>query len=112
VASDGTIYWPLANGGLARSTDKGATFVQVASPETLRSYNVLELPDSRLLSVGPTNVVVSSDRGITWRVLGPALPFEAPYMVAYSQGQNAVYVTAPDCGEVVPADAVARLALG
>jgi photosystem II stability/assembly factor-like uncharacterized protein len=112
VASDGSIYWPLESGrGLVHSTDGGATWILVTGRGVLASYNAVQLADGRLASVSKTHLVVSDDGGTTWRGLGPALPPNGAYGLAYSQARNSIYIWQWDCGTKVPAGAVQRLDL-
>lgn len=109
-ASDGKIYWSLLDGGLASSTDDGATW-QVTR-RVLNSFNLVELADGSIAGIGSTDrVVATSDQGRTWDALGPALPFDDGYGLAFSRAQNAVFVWRWDCGDVVPPGSIQRLDL-
>jgi len=112
VASDETIYWVLETGGVVRSSDRGATWTQTAAAGTLSVFNggtaMIELPGSRLISVGGNRLLLSTDRGVTWQFAGPAMPF-APSGIAWSAARKAIYAWHLDCGTIVQADAVQRL---
>jgi hypothetical protein len=56
-------------------------------------------------------VLVSADRGVTWRSVGPALPIQ-PNGFAYSRFRNAFYIWYFTCDSgpnPVPANAIQRL---
>jgi photosystem II stability/assembly factor-like uncharacterized protein len=110
VASDGSLYW-VGGGGLVRSTDQGESWRLVTGGDILASYNIVELPDGRLASLGRRNLIVSDDQGATWRGLGPALPTDGGYGLAFSEPRNAIFAWQFDCGDVVPAGSVQRLDL-
>jgi hypothetical protein len=110
AASDGSIYWPVAGGGLIRSTDGGVTWV-VRSASGLSSHNVVELADGRIASLSDDHLIVSADQGLRWQVLGPPLPISDAYGLTYSALRNALFIWRWDCGEVVPSASVHRLDL-
>jgi len=110
VASDGSIYWPLQYGaGLVRSTDSGATWKLVTGGGALASSNVVELPGGLLASVGRTRLIVSDDRGTTWRAFGPPLPTSGAAGLTYSGTRKSIYIWQGDCGDKVPAGSIQRL---
>lgn len=110
VASDGSIYWPLQSGnGLLKSSDEGATWQVASGGGVLASYNLIELPDGRLASVGRTHLVVSDDAGATWRALGPALPTDGAFGLTYSAARHSIYIWHWDCGDKVVSGSVQRL---
>jgi hypothetical protein len=53
------------------------------------------------------NVVVSGDRGVTWKAVTSPMPF-TPMSLAYSAFRRAFYVSHADCSSNVPPDAYAR----
>jgi hypothetical protein len=53
-------------------------------------------------------VIISGDRGATWRAVGPALPIQ-PSGLAYSTFRKAFFAWHFTCDSVVPANAVLRL---
>jgi hypothetical protein len=108
LASDGTIYWGGHQaGGLYKSADQGLTFMPVRAANEARSVEPIELPDGRIVTVGPTTLIASSDQGQTWEPLLDPLPF-TPFGVSYSPFRNAFYVWQWDCGMAVMNDAIAR----
>ncbi len=110
VASDGSIYWPLLDGaGLVRSTDGGATWALVTTSGVLASWNLIELPDGRLVSVGGTHLVISDDRGATWHGFGPTLPTSGTHGLTYSAERKAIYTWQWDCGNKVQPGSIQRL---
>jgi hypothetical protein len=108
LASDGTIYWGGHQaGGLYKSTDQGMSFMPVRAPNEARSVEPIELPDGRIVTVGPSTLIASSNQGATWEPLLDPLPF-TPFGVSYSPYRNAFYIWQWDCGMVVMDDAIAR----
>jgi photosystem II stability/assembly factor-like uncharacterized protein len=110
--SDGAIYWVTAAGGIIKSDDRGTNWTAAASNGFVNanSPNVVELPDGGLAAIGRT-VVVSGDRGKTWRAVGPVPPIQ-PAGFAYSRFRNAFYVWYFTCGTgalPVPPNAILRL---
>jgi photosystem II stability/assembly factor-like uncharacterized protein len=110
--SDGTMYWITSPGGLIKSVDRGVTWTNVANVNTLNSGApyLVELPNGSLAAAA-RSVIVSSDRGATWRSVGPGIPF-LPNGLAYSPFRNAFYVWAFECGGgtiPVAANAILRL---
>jgi photosystem II stability/assembly factor-like uncharacterized protein len=107
-ASDGTIYWSLLyNHGLIKSTDQGNTWTQTIQYGTLNTTHPIEIPDGRIVAVGPMTLMISSDKGVTFKPLGTTLPF-APNSITYSPFRNAFYVEQFDCNNQVLADAISR----
>lgn len=108
LASDGTIYWAgHQQGGLYKSTDHGESFSEVADASKVKSIEPIELPDGRIVSVGPTTLVISDDGGATWEPLGDPLPFTTNG-VTYSAFRNAFYIWQWDCEDVVLPNAIMR----
>ncbi len=81
-------------------------------PGTVASYNLVELADGRIATMGKTQLLVSATDGRTWRPLGPPIPTDGAFGLTYSAARNAVYAWKWDCGDVVPAGSVQRLDLG
>jgi photosystem II stability/assembly factor-like uncharacterized protein len=94
VASDGQIYWLMEHGGgLITSSDGGATWTEILAwgPTGGVAGSLVELPDGRLATLGPSNVVLSDDHGRTWRAIGPNLPYQ-PSGLMYAPHREAFYV--------------------
>jgi BNR/Asp-box repeat len=113
VASDGALYWPLNdkawydNGGLARSTDHGQTWTKVVPPNALSLRTPVELPDGRLVAIGPNNLMLSVDCGVTWSPITPTLPYP-PDGFVYTRFQKAFFLRHFTCDNPVPNDAIMR----
>jgi hypothetical protein len=107
LASDGAIYWSAAGGGMLKSTDQGATFMQVADKTKTGGSPPIELPDGRIASTANNMVMVSADKGVTWTAATTAIPFQ-PNGFTYSACRRAFYASHFDCSNNVPADAHAR----
>jgi photosystem II stability/assembly factor-like uncharacterized protein len=107
VASNRIIYWP-AGGRMLRSTDRGQTWTATGSG--LRSIRPAELPDNRLVAVGQTTLMITSDAGATWLPFGPTLPYE-PHGLTFSAQRKAFFVWRGDCREHVAGNAIMRLDL-
>jgi hypothetical protein len=108
VSTDG-IYWVLQNtatsSGLIKSTDQGVTWTLVNGSQMIQSTEVglVELPDGRFVTKGMTNLIVSSDRGVTWGPLGPAYPNGiSPWGTVYSKYRKELYIWHWTCNAVNP----------
>jgi hypothetical protein len=109
VASDNALYWSKrGSGGLLKSVDRGMSWVEIADSTKVKALRPVELPDGRIVAVGPTTLMISADRGATWQPLGPPLPY-APNGLSYSPFRKAFYISRSDCGSSVPMDAIERL---
>jgi hypothetical protein len=112
-ATDGTIYWLLADGrGMITSIDGGVTWERVTGngPGTPDALSVIELPGGRIATTGGNQVITSTDRGATWTTAGPRMPFDVNG-IAYSQIHNALYAWHWDCTPDLVDDSIARLDL-
>jgi hypothetical protein len=107
-ASDGSIYWSLLyDHGLIRSMDQGNTWTQTVQYGVLKTGHPIELPDGRIVAPGPMTLMISSDKGMTFKPVGAALPF-APNSITYSPYRNAFFVEQFDCNNQVLADAISE----
>ena len=100
-ASDGSILWLRDFGqGVIRSVDDGATWTLLPGTGLTQSgaASLIELPDGRLATVGPGQVLVSEDGGGTWVGVGAQLPYE-PTGLVYSAAQQAFYIWRFVCEE-------------
>lgn len=104
-ASDGTIYYPLNDSTLARSTDGGQSFTHLSTG--LAVVTPAELPDGRIASFQNGKIALSKDHGETWSPIGETLPF-GPAGLTYSAETRSFFVWHWDCGDVVLSDAIAR----
>jgi photosystem II stability/assembly factor-like uncharacterized protein len=115
VASDGTIYWPGANGGVWKSDDDGQSFTSSATPAQapgiVAPAQFAELPDGRIVIIGADHLLISADQGESWSPIGEAMPFpgggyDGARGVAYSAQTKTFFIWHWDCANVVPDDAI------
>ena len=113
--SDHTIYWLSPDGGLTRSSDNGASWVDAVGSGTIVGPGVVELPDGRIASLSKHSVLVSSDKGSSWSIATSAWPYpdsSSPTGLAYSKDQRAFFIWYFTCGfdgpVPVPNDAILR----
>jgi hypothetical protein len=112
IAKDGTIYWARGqDAGMARSTDHGMTFEAVSGTNTAISVTPIELPDGRIAALGNQAVMLSADKGETWKPVTVQMPWR-PWGLTYSAQRKAFYIWYFTCGfegvVPVPADAILR----
>ena len=101
---------------MARSLDQGETWLNVVTaPYSVGAFAPLELPDGRIVTIGPENgtqyVLASADHGATWTEVSTALPYGDASGVAYSTQRKAFYIWHFTCGNgavPVPSDAIMR----
>jgi photosystem II stability/assembly factor-like uncharacterized protein len=119
VASNKAIYWAGSSGGVMKSTDQGQTFTQVAdgntAPGVIYPTTLAELPDGRIVVVGKDHVQATADGGKTWGPIGDPMPFpgggfDGANGVTYSAMTKTLFVWHWDCGNNVPANAIASMA--
>ena len=67
--------------------------------------SLIELPDGRLATIGPSNVIVSDDHGVSWRAIGPELAF-APSGLTYAPFRDAFYAWRFTCDKASERTAV------
>lgn len=119
IVADGTIYWLAdSNLGAVRSTDQGLTWTTIgATILTSSTGGLIELPDGRIAGLGldtstrEGHVVVSADRGVTWKPILSILPIAATGLL-YSNADAALYAwhwTCVNDGDPVATDAIQRL---
>lgn len=97
VHSDGSIFWPLEAGfGLAESSDQGETW-QGRPQRELQPMTPVELPDGRIAAITSSRVVISEDRGVTWKNISPKTPW-VPNGFTYSPFQKAFFIFFFRCG--------------
>jgi hypothetical protein len=115
LATDGNIYWPGSQGGINVSTDQGQHFTQTAdgsvAPGIVGSLYPAELPDGRIVIVGKDHLLISADKGKTWKPIGEPLPYpgggyDGARGPAYSARTKTFYVWRWDCSNNVVANAV------
>jgi photosystem II stability/assembly factor-like uncharacterized protein len=110
--SDGAMYWVTAAGGIIKSVDRGVSWTNLAAAGFIQpnSPYLVELPNGELAAAG-RSVVISVNRGATWRTVGPQLPF-LPTGFAYSPFRNAFYIWYFSCDtgpNPIAANAILRL---
>lgn len=110
VASDGSIYWPSADGAMMRGTgqDSNWTWSQTVPSGTLMNVHPIELPDGRIVSLSRQHVMISSDHGVNWQPFGPPLPF-MPVGISYSDSDRSFYIWQFDCGNKVLPNAIMKI---
>jgi hypothetical protein len=111
LTSDGSIYWPSANGDLGLSTDNGESWREVAPGSVLYPIAPIELPDGRIATRGYAGVLVSGDQGAHWTNVAPREPFDDPghlYVLAYSGHEKAFFVAQWTCDVALPEEAFVR----
>jgi methionine-rich copper-binding protein CopC len=106
VASDGTIYWAVAD-GLAKSLDHGVTWTPIGGG-FVNDLHPIEVPGGLLVTAKSDTLVVSSDGGARWEPFGPQLPY-VPAGVVYSENQKSLFIWHWDCGTRVLPDAIQKL---
>jgi photosystem II stability/assembly factor-like uncharacterized protein len=108
-ASDGSMYWAAEGGGMMKSTNQGVAWTQVADANTAGTLRPLELPDGRIASTQGSMIVVSADKGMTWKNVSTAMPYTATGF-SYSPFRNAFFIWYFTCSgpNDVPADAIMR----
>lgn len=99
-ASDKSLYWTNSAGpGFVRSTDDGATWSDATSTGPTRVP--VELPDGRIASLDVNGaVILSSDKGATWKVVSPNVPNASGAIIggiAYSGPQKAFFYAHFNC---------------
>jgi hypothetical protein len=107
-AANGNIYWSSGH-SVARSKDHGVTWTEVGNGLLRFEVAPIELPDGRLVSLGDKKLMVSDNEGDSWTPFGADLSIANAQGVVYSPQQKAFYVWRGDCGNVIPADAIAKL---
>lgn len=110
-ASDGTLYWSLAGGGMIVSTDRGASWRRTANgPAQLFSGSPVEMPDGRIVTTGSTHLIATSDRGASWKPIGQAMPFPGAncntYGVTYCAAWKTFFINHNDCSGRLTGDAI------
>jgi photosystem II stability/assembly factor-like uncharacterized protein len=105
-ASNGALYW-TASGRVLKSTNGGLTWT--SGGEGIRAnITPVELPDKRLVAVGQTTLVMSSDNGSTWSAFGPTLPYE-PHGMIFSATRKAFFLWRGECKDHVAGNAIMKL---
>jgi photosystem II stability/assembly factor-like uncharacterized protein len=123
ASADGNLYWVLDAGGVISSADGGTswTLLPGVGPAgggqfgDARRARIIEVPDGTWVSMSDDFVVVSRDRGASWRGVGPELPFDFAGFT-YSASRNSVYAWQNYCDfeagvNPVLAEAIMRLDL-
>jgi photosystem II stability/assembly factor-like uncharacterized protein len=118
IASNKTIYWSGAQGGVMKSTDQGQTFTEIANGSTASAAQapttLTELPDGRIVVVGKDHLQATADGGQTWKPIGDPLPFAGGGFsgasgVTYSAKTKTFFVWHWDCSANVLPDAIAAM---
>jgi photosystem II stability/assembly factor-like uncharacterized protein len=110
VASDGSIYWPSADGSMMRGTGQGSNWIwsQTVSKGILVNVHPIELPDGRIVSLSRQHVMISSDHGVNWQPFGPQLPF-MPIGISFADSDKSFYMWQFDCGNKVLPNALMKI---
>jgi photosystem II stability/assembly factor-like uncharacterized protein len=103
--STGVLYWP-AQGRMLKSTDLGRTWLVLG--DGIQAIRPVEVPGGRIVAIGRTTLVISSDGGVTWTPLGPPFPWE-PHGLRYSPARKAFFMWRGDCKDHVAGNAIMRL---
>jgi photosystem II stability/assembly factor-like uncharacterized protein len=115
LASDGTLYWPGSQGGVEVSADHGQHFTETAdgnlAPGIVGSASPAELPDGRIVIIGKDHLLISSDKGKSWKPIGEPLPYpgggyDGARGPAYSARTKTFFIWRWDCGSNVLPNAV------
>ena len=108
VASDGVLYWAAETyNGLQRSEDQGLTWSATRGGALVSAIRPIELPDGRIASTTNEYVVVSDDRGDSWRRVSARMPYKPDYF-AYSAFQKAFFIISNLCQEAISSNAIMR----
>jgi hypothetical protein len=115
LASDGTLYWLGSQGGVNVSTDDGQHFTQTSdgnlAPAITGSSSPAELPDGRIVILGKDHLLISSDKGQSWKPIGEPLPYagggyDGARGPTYSASTKTFFIWKWGCGNTVLPDAV------
>jgi photosystem II stability/assembly factor-like uncharacterized protein len=115
LASDGTLYWLGSAGGVNVSTDHGQHFTETAdgnlAPGIVGSASPAELPDGRIVIIGKDHLLISSDKGQSWKPIGEPLPYpgggyDGARGPAYSARTKTFFIWRWGCGSTVLPDAI------
>jgi hypothetical protein len=112
VRQDATISWLLASrGGIARSTDGGATWQAVNATGIAPAATSLAAGPNGVLLVPGADVKVlsSADGGVTWAPLADQPPYR-PDGIVHGAAATVIWTTGCAAGTADPANAVLRLA--
>ncbi len=116
VEYQGKLRWLQAEGaGVITSTDGGATWTAQPAGGFISNdagTRLVGLPNGGIASWSESQIVVSNDDGLTWRFLGPVLPYK-PAGIAYSAVADRWFAYRFDCtfgtDNLVAADSMLRL---
>ena len=99
----------LDGSGIIRSTDKGLSWATTMAAVVSNSATptLLELSGGRLVAIGPQSLVLSSDHGVTWRVLSSRLPF-TPAGFTYAHFRKAFFIWHFSCALTASEAAIMR----
>jgi hypothetical protein len=98
--SDVGTSWVVGRcGGMISNADGGATWTVLErfGPVGADGGRIIEVPDGRLISMSEDYIVVSDDRGTSWRPGGPPLPHN-PTGFTNSPYRDAFYAWRQHCG--------------
>jgi photosystem II stability/assembly factor-like uncharacterized protein len=97
--SNGDLYWLMDRGrGLVTSNDDGATWSEVPSSSISPfAASLVVLPDDRFVTLSDATLIESTDLGVSWRPLGPGLPYDPNGGLTYSRHDDAFYMWRWDC---------------
>ena len=92
----GTIYWAFYNGtdgGLLKSTDKGATWTETTPSGLVYTAEPILLPNGSIATItAAKTIAVSTNGGAPWTRITSVIPLSQPYGLTYNSVGKAFFV--------------------